>query len=133
MPLLDLLGQVSLVFLEMGASPKLGEALEILKGGVEPLRKIVSEGNNVMPVLAEIVVNILRVFAALSNSGAIEAFFAVFKEISGRIATLFEGEAFQAILKAVGPIMGLVSAFSVLSIGATGSGQASSWASSWGR
>ena len=33
MPLFDLLGQVSLVFLEMGASPKLGEALKSSRAG----------------------------------------------------------------------------------------------------
>lgn len=112
--ILSSIGALISELLRLGAMKEIGEAFDILATGAPALARMVEAGIEVMPVVAEIIVALFEVGAALSNTGWDMAFFTTIRDIAQSIADFFKGEMVQSIMAVTGPILGQMSAWSLL-------------------
>ena len=103
---LDTLGKFANIFVKLGSAPETKQFWLTIQGAVPFLEKIVADGVKAAPLLGEVVVQFVRMFAILSDSGTLEAFFTTL----GHILTAFNGflEAISPILKIFGPLHGVI-------------------------
>jgi len=116
-PLLELMGQLVLVFAGLGADPNLGKSFEILKGVVEPLKTILGEGSNAGPAFAKLVVTIVELIAAFAKTDAIKVFFEVLNSIATVAKNFFESDFGQALITTLAPALAAFKAFSLVFLG----------------
>jgi hypothetical protein len=103
---LDTLGKFANIFVKLGSAPETKQFWLTIQGAVPFLEKLVADGVKAAPLLGEVVVQFVRMFAILSDSGTLEAFFATL----GNILQAFNGflEAISPILKIFGPLHGVI-------------------------
>jgi hypothetical protein len=103
---LDTLGKFANIFVKLGSAPETKQFWMTIQGAVPFLEKIVADGVKAAPLLGEVVVQFVRMFAILSDSGTLEAFF----QTLGNILQAFNGflEAISPILKIFGPLHGVI-------------------------
>lgn len=116
-PILDLLGQLSLVFLSLGAAPELGESFEILQGVVEPLKQIMADSLGAGPALANLVVSVVELLAAFSESGALTVFFDTLNGIVSAAVALAGSPIGQWVITTLGPMLAAFKALSLVFMG----------------
>ena len=100
--------------LRLGAMREIGEAFDILATGAPALGRMVEAGIEVLPVVAEIVVALFEIGAALAESGWDMAFFSTIRDIAQELSDFFRSELMQSILAVTGPILGQASAWGFL-------------------
>jgi hypothetical protein len=109
--LLEFLGDILGIFIELGADPNLGEAFDILKTGIEPLKLLLENGIAASDELAGLAVELVKIAAAFGDQGQLEAFFGTLRDIAKTIADFLNSEQVKPILNALGPLVGLFLAF----------------------
>jgi hypothetical protein len=103
---LDTLGQFANIFVKVGSAPETKQFWMTIQGAVPFLQKIVEDGLKAAPLLGEVVVQFVRMFAILSDSGTLDAFFTTL----GNILKAFNGflEVISPVLKVFGPLHGII-------------------------
>lgn len=104
-PMLEFFGQMGRILIDMGANPAVGEVFEILKQAEPSIRKIAMALLEAAPSLAELVVQIVRIMAALTDTGQITAFFDTLTKIATVVADVVEQAWFQKLLEQIGPLL----------------------------
>lgn len=103
---LDTLGKFANIFVKLGSAPETKQFWLTIQGALPFLEKLVADGVKASPVLAEIIVQFVRMIAILSDSGTLETFFNVLSNILQAFNGLLEGIA--PVLKIFGPLHGVV-------------------------
>jgi hypothetical protein len=103
---LDTLGKFANIFVKLGSAPETKQFWLTIQGAVPFLQKIVEDGVKAAPLLGAVVVQFVRMFSILSDSGTLETFFATL----GNILQAFNMflEAISPILKIFGPLHGVI-------------------------
>lgn len=104
-PMLQFLGDMGKILIDMGANPAIGQVFEILRQAEPSIRKIAMELLEAAPSLAELVVQIVRILAAFTDTGQITAFFDTLTKITTVVADTVEQAWFQKLLEQVGPLL----------------------------
>jgi hypothetical protein len=104
-PMLEFLGQMGRILIDMGANPAIGQVFEILKQAEPSIRKIAIALLEAGPSIAELVVQLLRIFAAFTDTGQITAFFDTLTKIATVVADVVEQAWFQKLLEQIGPLL----------------------------
>jgi phage-related protein len=105
-PMLEFFGQMGRILIDMGANPAVGEMFEILKQAEPSIRKIAMALLDAAPSLAELTVQILRIFAAFVDTEQIDAFLGTLTSVATTVANLVEKAWFQTLLAQIGPLLG---------------------------
>jgi hypothetical protein len=105
-PMLEFLGQMGRILIDMGANPAVGEMFETLKQAEPSIRKIAMALLGAAPALAELTVEILRIVAAFVDTEQIEAFLGTLTSIASVVADVVEQAWFQKLLSQIGPLLG---------------------------
>lgn len=121
-PMLDLVGQLVMAFLRLGDNKDIGDTFKRLQDAVPFLETFMENGAALGPILADIVVEITRIMAALSQGegegkSALSSMLEVFHQVAIAFRVIAENPAFQAIFMTVGPALGILKAISLLSMG----------------
>jgi phage-related protein len=85
----SVLGDVLGLFVKMGADKNVGKMWDTLGKGVPLLEKILQDGSDAGPSFAELVVQILRLISAFSDSETLTTFFDTLKDIAKTMADFF--------------------------------------------
>jgi hypothetical protein len=103
---LDTLGKFANIFVKLGAAPETKQFWMTIQGAVPYIQKLAEDGLKAAPALGEIIVQIARMFAILSDSGTLETFLGALAQM----VTLFNGflEFISPVLKFFGPLHGLI-------------------------
>jgi deoxyribose-phosphate aldolase len=104
--MLEFLGQMGRILIDMGANPAVGEMFETLKQAEPSIRKIAMALLGAAPALAELTVEILRIVAAFVDTEQIEAFLGTLTSIASVVADVVEQAWFQKLLSQIGPLLG---------------------------
>ena len=113
---------------KLGTNEAIGKTFDILAEGAPYLGKILQAGAEAGPAMAELIVSLVRIAAALADAAQPSAFFDTLNVVASTLATFFESNLVQAILKVVGPIIGVAGAIgTMLSLGATAGGVLMFW------
>jgi phage-related protein len=114
--------------IKLGTNEAIGETFDILATGAPFLGQILQAGADAGPAMAELIVSLTRIGAALADAGQPIAFFKTLNVVASVLATFFESTLVQAILKVVGPIIGVVGAIgTMLSLGSLAGGVLLFW------
>ena len=116
-PVLDFFGKLTLIFLKMGADKSVSDTFTRLQDALPGIEKMVESFSSLGPTLADIVVNVVDFIAALTDSGSMQAFLDVFKDVTGFLARAAESPFFQKILLAVGPFLAMGKAIKLVQMG----------------
>lgn len=100
--------------IKLGENKAIGETFDILSKGAEPLGKILQAGVEAGPSFAELIVSLTRIASALADAAQPSAFFDTLNIVASALASFFENDFVQAILKVVGPIVGVAGAIGTL-------------------
>lgn len=93
---------------DIGTMPEIKEFWLTLQNGQGSLEKILKNSVEASPLLAELLVQIVKIIAVFSDSAQIEAYFEVLNGIVTGIADLVSG--MQPLLDILGPIIGKIGA-----------------------
>ena len=107
-PILELVGQLGLEFLKLGADESIGEAFSILADGRlrDSIVEIIDAFADSGPIFAELVVNVAEILGSLAESGSLEAFFGTLLSVAEVLNTVFANEQVQQVLAFVAPLLG---------------------------
>ena len=123
-PILDLVGQLGMVFLELGASPAIKETFEILRDGTGDSRGIAVSIREILlgfseagPEFARLIVAVGEIVALLTESGAFTAFFDQLADIAEAVRDFLQQNWVQDLMADVGPWIGRLKAIGLLFLG----------------
>ena len=105
--LFDILGDLLGIFINLGGDPSLGEAFDILKGGIKPLETLLKNGIAASDELAGLAVELVKIATAFGDQGQLEAYFGTLRDIAKAIADFLNSEQVKPILNILGPLVGL--------------------------
>jgi hypothetical protein len=115
--ILDIIGSVIGDILLLGASPGVGQFLDGIQGAVDVFGELGAEISGPDGAIAQLGI-FIEEFATLikntTDNGAIVGFFTAINNALKGINAVLENETVQAILKAVGPIVGFLVGFGVV-------------------
>ena len=98
----------------LGDNPAIGEMWEVLGEAAEPLGNMVEKMIEAAPVAAELVVRILEIMDAFTDTVSAEVFFGVLLDVATTVRDLFSSELAGNILAVVGPLLAMGLAFRTL-------------------
>jgi hypothetical protein len=101
--------------LKLGGNPAVGQFWENLQAGQGALAQLVTSSVEAGPSLANILVNITKILAALSDSAQVIAFFDTLNAVFTSIATMLKD--MKPLLDAFGPLIGTLSAIGLIFLG----------------
>lgn len=96
----------------LGGNPAVGQFWENLQAGQGALAEMVTNSVEASPKLADILVNITKILAALSDSAQVLAFFETLNVVFTSIASMLKD--MKPILDAFGPLIGTLSALGLI-------------------
>ena len=99
---------------KLGGNPAVGQFWENLQAGQGALAQMVTNSVEASPKLADILVNITKILAALSDSAQVLAFFETLNVVFTSIASMLKD--MKPILDAFGPLIGTLSALGLIFI-----------------
>jgi hypothetical protein len=99
----------------LGGNPAVGQFWKNLQNGNGALAQIVTNGVEAAPALANVLVSITKILAALSDSAQVLAFFDTLNVIFTSIATMLKD--MKPLLDAFGPLIGTLSAIGLVFLG----------------
>jgi phage-related protein len=114
---LDIIGSIIGDLLILGATPGVGQFLDGIQGAVDILGGVGEELSGPDGAVAQLGIFIeefARLFAATTDNGTIVGFFTAINNALKGINAVLENETVQAILTAVGPIVGFLVGFGVV-------------------
>lgn len=100
---------------KLGGNPAVGQFWENLQAGQGALGQIITNSVEAGPALANILVNITKILAALSDSAQVISFFDTLNVIFVSIATMLKD--MKPLLDAFGPLIGTLSALGLVFLG----------------
>ena len=115
--ILDIIGTLIGDILLLGASPGVGQFLDGIQGAVDIFGEVGRELSGPDGAIAQVGIFIeefARLFAATTDNGSIVGFFTAINNALKGINAVLENETVQAILKAVGPLVGFAVGFGVV-------------------
>ncbi len=101
--------------LKLGGNPAVGQFWENLQAGQGALAQLVTNSVEAGPGLANILVSITKILAALSDSAQVLAFFDTLNVVFISIATMLKD--MKPLLDAFGPLIGTLSAIGLVFLG----------------
>jgi hypothetical protein len=101
--------------LKLGGNPAVGQFWENLQAGQGALAQLVTNSAEAGPGLANILVSVTKILAALSDSAQVLAFFETLDFIFNAIATMLKD--MKPILDSFGPLIGTLSALGLVFLG----------------
>lgn len=101
--------------LKLGGNPAVGQFWENLQAGQGALAQLVTNSAEAGPGLANILVNITKILAALSDSAQVLAFFDTLNVVFTSIASMLKD--MKPLLDAFGPLIGTLSAIGLIFLG----------------
>ena len=101
--------------LKLGGNPAVGQFWENLQAGQGALKQLVTNSAEAGPGLANILVNITKILAALSDSAQVIAFFDTLNVVFTSIASMLKD--MKPLLDAFGPLIGTLSAIGLIFLG----------------
>lgn len=96
----------------LGGNPAVGQFWENLQAGQGALAQIITNSVEAGPALANVVVSVTKILAALSDSAQVLAFFDTLNVVFNAIATALKD--LKPILDAFGPLIGTLSALGLV-------------------
>jgi len=99
----------------LGGNPAIGQFWENLQNGNGALQQIITNSVEAAPALANVLVSLTKIFAALSDSAQVLAFFDTLNVIFTSIATMLKD--MKPLLDAFGPLIGTLSAIGLIFLG----------------
>jgi phage-related protein len=105
-PMLGFLGDMGKILIDMGANPAVGQVFEILRQAEPSIRKIAMALLDAGPSLAQLVVKILEVLAAFTDTGQITAFFDTLTGAVSVVANLVQQAWFMKLMEQISPLLG---------------------------
>ena len=90
---------------QLGANRNVKQTFDALALGGEALGEILEAGAEAGPIFAELLVNITKIVAALSDSGAIQVFFSTLNDFAKIFADILENEAIRNLVNTIGQII----------------------------
>lgn len=115
--ILDIIGSIIGDILILGATPGVGQFLDGIQGAVDILGGVGEELSGPDGAVAQLGIFIeefARLFAATTDDGTIVGFFTAINNALKTINAILENETVQAILTAIGPIVGFLVGFGVV-------------------
>jgi phage-related protein len=115
--ILDILGTLIGDILILGASPGVGQFLDGIQGAVDVFGEVGQSLSGPDGAIAQVGIFIeefAKLFAATTDNGSIVAFFTAINNALKSVNAILENETVQAILKAVGPLLGFALGFGVV-------------------
>ena len=100
--------------LKAGADPNIKVFWDTLKQGAPIFGEILAKGNEAAPALARLLVAVLRIVNAFTDSGSMKTFFNVLATAAEFLASVLENSVVQKILMVIGYITGFVLAVGVI-------------------
>lgn len=97
---------------KLGGNPAVGQFWENLQSGQGALAQIVTNSVKAAPALANVIVSVTEILAALSDSAQVLAFFNTLEVIFTSIATMLKD--MKPLLDAFGPLIGTLSAIGLI-------------------
>lgn len=104
-------------FLKIGASKEVGDAFKKVGEARPFIQQIVDALIKGAPFMANLFVQVTRIFAALASSDSTTTFFQTLTGVAKGLADVLSNDVVQGILKIVAPVLGILHAFRLLRIG----------------
>jgi hypothetical protein len=111
---LSSIGELVKQVLGVADNPNIAKTFDKLAEGAPYIGKMLDAFIDAGPSFAELVVNVVRIFAALTDSKQLSAFFDTLSVGADKLADFLEAEGVQGFLDKVGPIIGFFSALGVI-------------------
>ena len=116
-PMVELVGELGLMFLKMGAAPELRTTFETLKGALPFIQKIIDVAAESGPSFAKLVVAVAELFSKFADTGSMEVFFDTLTGIADTLNRALDNEIVANVLKIAGPILAAVKAMTLFKTG----------------
>ena len=112
--ILDSIGALVKEFLKLGDMPEIGEAFDILKDGAPAMGELLRASVKTGPALARLVVEIVKIFAAIADSEAPTAFFDTLTIMASKLKDILENETVKSIMLLLGKVLAVGLAFGTI-------------------
>ena len=90
---------------QLGANRNVKETFDALALGGESLGEILESGAEAGPIFAELLVNLTKIVAAVSDSGAIQVFFSTLNDFAKIFADILQNEAIRNLVNTIGQVI----------------------------
>jgi phage-related protein len=95
-------------------TPNLGAFFDAISAALPSLQGMFEEAGSALPIMGELIANVLRFLGAFTESGAITVFFDIINAAATLLADIMENEVVQSIIKFAAPIHAISLGFGYL-------------------
>ena len=92
-------------------TPNLGAFFDAISAALPSLQGMFEEAGSALPIMGELIANVLRFLGAFTESGAITIFFDILNGAAKLLADIMENEVVQSIIKFAAPIHAMALGF----------------------